>query len=136
MPTRLIQCKQAGCPALIAAGRYCPAHVTDNTVIRQRKEYDKLRDGDEHRRIYGTARWKRLRAVRLREFPFCEIGNICVRRKGHAAVSTDVHHLKGVVEFPLLAWEYSNLQAACHECHASETARNEGWARKKKEEEK
>lgn len=78
--------------------------------------------------MYGTARWKRLRAMTLAEHPFCEMAELCVQRTGHPAPATDVHHIKGVVEHPELAWEESNLLASCHECHAQHTARTEGFA--------
>jgi 5-methylcytosine-specific restriction endonuclease McrA len=54
-----------------------------------------------------------------------------VLRKGHPAPSTDVHHKIGVQERPDLAFDYDNLEAACHECHSSHTARTEGWAKPK-----
>jgi 5-methylcytosine-specific restriction endonuclease McrA len=70
----------------------------------------------------------------IRQHPYCEMESVCVERTGHAAPSTDVHHIKGVVEHPELAFEYTNLQAACHECHSQHTARTEGFAQRKKEE--
>jgi hypothetical protein len=41
----------------------------------------------------------------IRQHPYCEMESVCVERTGHAAPSTDVHHIKGVVEHPELAFE-------------------------------
>lgn len=134
MPDRLRPCKQSGCGALTKA-EYCPAHVTDNNAKRQRREFDRQRNALSHRRMYSGVRWKHLRMMRIREFPFCEMADLCVKRSGHPAPSTDVHHILGVAEHPELAFDYENLQAACHECHSAHTARNEGFARKRNEDE-
>jgi hypothetical protein len=73
--------------------------------------------------------------MKLRESPYCEMESVCVERTGRPAPSTDVHHIKGVVEFPELAFCFENLQAACHACHSQHTARTEGFAQRKREEE-
>src|SRR3981081_4140825 len=128
MPYITRRCRQTACPALVQSpAKYCESHTEDNTATRRKAEYDRQRAGEEHRRIYGTVRWKRLRACRLAEHPFCEMEDLCVRRTGHAAPRTDVHHVLGVVERPDLTYEYENLKAACHECHSAHTARTEGF---------
>jgi 5-methylcytosine-specific restriction protein A len=115
--------------------RYCVLHVEENTITRQRREFDRKRAGDEHRKLYGTARWKRLRMMKLQANPFCEIGIICdpQPKTGIRARATDVHHLQGIVEQPELAFEWSNLQSACHACHAHVTALTEGFAKPRQE---
>jgi len=132
MPHVTRPCRQRGCPAVVQSpARHCPKHLTDNTRTRQRRDYDRQRAGEEHRKLYGTARWKRLRMMKLHANPFCELGIICdpEPKTGRRAPATDVHHLQGIVEHPALAFEWSNLQAACHACHAHVTSTTEGFAR-------
>jgi 5-methylcytosine-specific restriction endonuclease McrA len=84
--------------------------------------------------MYGTARWKRLRAIVLADQPFCTSGAVCDSdNTGNRAVSTDVHHVLGVAAHPDLQWELTNLAALCHECHSSITATTEGFAVPKSE---
>jgi 5-methylcytosine-specific restriction protein A len=127
-------CKQNGCPALVRSpARYCAKHVDNNTIERQRREYDAQRYDAEHR-IYNDARWKHLRKMFLCENPFCQIAALCVQRLGHIAPATDVHHKQSVRERPDLTYEWSNLESACHECHSQHTAREQGWAKQRDEE--
>lgn len=135
MPTRLIPCKESGCSAVVAKGRYCPAHITDNAQKRKRKEFDLQRSSLSHRRIYSSLRWRALRLMFIRQHPFCQMESVCVQRTGHAAPSTDVHHVVGVQEDMSRAFDWDNLVAACHECHSQHTARTEGFAKKKEDEE-
>jgi 5-methylcytosine-specific restriction protein A len=126
------QCRQTGCAAIVQSpAHYCEAHTCANSVTRFKREYDLSRQHLSHRRIYNSLRWKQLRMMKLRENPFCEMEDVCVRRTGHPAPSTDVHHIEGVVEHPELVYTWENLQAACHECHSAHTARTEGWAKAK-----
>ena len=72
--------------------------------------------------MYGSARWKRLRAMVLADSPFCSDGSVCDPDKtGRRDVSTDVHHIVDVADNADLAWELTNLAALCHRCHAAIT---------------
>jgi len=126
-------CRQTGCPAIVRSpARYCDTHVDNNTVIRQRREFDKGRAGDEHRKLYGSARWAKLRLMKLRESPFCESGSVCdpEPKTGRRAPATDVHHVKKARDYPELFFDYDNLACLCHACHSQETARTtEGFAK-------
>ena len=57
-----------------------------------------------------TSRWKRFRRAVLARYPLCE-GAHC----GHCA--TEVHHVHRVTQRPDLAFDWSNVQSLCHDCH-------------------
>jgi len=129
-------CKKIGCPTLTDDGGYCAQHAQNNSELRQRREYDRKRNKQEHRQLYKSARWLKLRKLKLQDNPFCEMATICDPpdpvtglRSGRRAPSTDVHHRLSLVENPELAFDYHNLQAACHACHSAHTAKTEGFAR-------
>jgi 5-methylcytosine-specific restriction protein A len=104
---------------------FCDAHKQ----YEPRKRYDRERTSSPHRRMYGTARWQKLRRMKLNENPFCESGILCDQfQTGRRAVSTDVHHKLGVQDRPDLQWDFDNLEALCHECHSHFTALHEGFA--------
>jgi 5-methylcytosine-specific restriction protein A len=125
-------CKQPCCPALVKRGEgYCPKHQTNNSSLRQRREYDRQRNQQDHRAIYKTARWSRVRMMKLRQDPFCQLADVCVRRTGHPAVATVVDHIKSTAEAPELAYDMDNLRSACKPCHDARTARDQGFAKTK-----
>jgi len=135
MPLRAFKpCGKVGCQALVRGTRYCERHQTDNETIQQRREYDRQRNKEEHRAIYKSARWGRLRMMKLRESSFCELEDLCVKRTGHPAVATVVDHIKSTTEFPELAYDWDNLRSACKACHDSRTAREQGFARSRSNE--
>jgi 5-methylcytosine-specific restriction protein A len=121
-------CKQFGCTGLVKSG-YCPKHEKNNSSLRQRREYDRERNQQDHRAIYKTARWSRLRQMKLRQDPFCELADLCVKRTGHPAPATVVDHIEGTAERPDLAYDMDNLRSACKPCHDSRTARDQGFAK-------
>jgi len=75
--------------------------------------FDKIR-GTACKRGYDR-QWRKLRAVIIAQSPMCRA---CERRP-----STDVDHItpkrRGGTD------ERENLQALCHQCHASKTARGD-----------
>lgn len=70
--------------------------------------------------VYNTARWKRLRLVKLRNNPLCEV----CEKKGITKMADDVHHIQSFmsVDNPgarkALAFDYDNLMSLCDECHS------------------
>lgn len=70
--------------------------------------------------VYNTARWKRLRLVKLRDNPLCEV----CEKKGITKMADDVHHIQSFmsVDNPearkALAFDYDNLMSLCDECHS------------------
>jgi len=101
-------CSIAGCTELTAIG-LCEAHR------RERQRENALRRGKTAERGYG-ADWRRLRAVKLRTDPICEIRTHC-----HGLVASEVDHIRPVRERPDLRLEWSNLQSTCHGCHVAKT---------------
>lgn len=123
-------CGHGQCPALVTRpDKFCPKHAAKaKEAVRA---YDRERNQEEHRRIYRSARWLKLRGMKLRANPFCELADVCVKRTGHAAVATVVDHIKSTKEHPELAFTWENLRSACKACHDARTAREQGYGRKK-----
>lgn len=71
--------------------------------------------------IYQSARWKRLRQVKLEQNPVCE----CCLKRGRVADTEDIHHIISFVgvrneeERYRLAYDIDNLLAVCKQCHAA-----------------
>ncbi|MCK4302821.1 MAG: HNH endonuclease [Candidatus Eisenbacteria sp.] len=102
MPLRPLRpCAKPGCPALVRESRFCPDHAKDDPQLKTRRE--KKRDP-----FYGTAAWRKTRAIFLRRNPIC---NRC------GAVATIAHHEKEIKDGgkPLAL---GNLEALCAGCHA------------------
>lgn len=122
MPSRAQQvCNQPGCNAL-TDGRYCQAHIRDNSNRDMRQLFDKMRADDPFRALYRTAQWFRTRAAVLARDPVCKE---CKR-----AASTVVDHIVRAVIWvaehangPASFFDLDNLQGLCVSCHNSKTAK-------------
>lgn len=70
-------------------------------------------------KIYQTAKWKRLRAIKIADSPFCED---CLKN-GLVVSAQDVHHNVSFmstldpVQREFLAYDYDNLISLCKTCH-------------------
>lgn len=64
-----------------------------------------------------TTRWRKLRTQVLSNQPECQL-----RLAGCTIVATTVDHIHPLRLRPDLAYEVSNLQAACHHCNSSDGA--------------
>lgn len=79
------------------------------------------------RSVYNTQRWKRLRALKLKEQPLCEE---CLRA-GRITPAEEVHHIVSFAEYvdaderTAMAYDYDNLESICKKCHGAEHARRE-----------
>jgi 5-methylcytosine-specific restriction protein A len=114
MPMKpLHACGQPGCAALTDK-RFCPAHQRAFDSYYNKN----LRDPAERQR-YG-ADWRRTRVAYLRAHPLCEA---CLER-GLYIAATDVHHMTPLSRGG--THDVANLQALCHACHSSVTAREGG----------
>jgi 5-methylcytosine-specific restriction protein A len=102
-------CRHPGCPALVEAGGYCPAHVRERG-----RAYDERR-GTSSERGYDE-RWRRYSRGFLAMHPICSTLE-CNQPSAH----TD--HIKAVSgpDDPLF-WDATNHQPLCHSCHSRKTA--------------
>jgi 5-methylcytosine-specific restriction endonuclease McrA len=81
-------------------------------------------DKPERLDFYGSARWQRLRKMKLANNPICEV---CKRKPAQ-----HVHHLSKAREDETLRFIMENLQSICIWCHAKETQRETTASRIKK----
>jgi len=108
-------CNYQGCPELIGAGeRYCSHHKT--TVNREVK---KRRTDKEQNRFYKTARWQKLRKLKLNRDPLCEP---CLE-KGRTTPATIVHHDEEIREGGAWLPDLDELTSICLSCHSKHHAR-------------
>ena len=102
-------CAHRLCPTLIPRGqRHCPAHASAHY-----RQQDAERTNITARRLYKTARWKKIRAIVLARSPLC----ILCRRDAAREVDHKVR-----VENGGAMWDLENLQATCTPCHSRKTA--------------
>lgn len=73
----------------------------------------------KHKSVYNTARWKRVRALQLRERPLCEYCPL-----GKQAIATEVDHYIAIEDGGAV-YDHSNLRSSCKSCHSQKTARGE-----------
>src|SRR4051812_39853278 len=77
--------------------------------------YDQARREDH--RFYSSARWLKLRRLKLQINPLCEE----CERVERVTPAIDVDHIKPRREYPELELELSNLQSMCRPCHSHKT---------------
>jgi 5-methylcytosine-specific restriction protein A len=116
METRSI-CPAPGCNRITSGGR-CDQHKSNRGT-------SKNRPGDP---FYSSARWRKLRAAKLAADPLCE----CEECKAIGAITAadTVDHVKARIEYPELAFEWSNL-ASMHSDHHNRKTRREVAARRR-----
>jgi len=106
-PSRV--CLEPGCAALVASGR-CPTHS---------QQHRRLVNISALHGLYRTARWRRLRAQKLNEDPFC----VDCQAEGITRVWDELDHEvphRGDLE---LFWDETNLRGRCAEHHTVKTRR-------------
>ena len=110
-------CVHPGCGRLTDASR-CPAHQAARDAACKAAETIARRERDRGRvpcteRGYDAA-WHRVRRAFIAAHPTCSCG----------APATDVDHVVPLRDGGTHDW--SNLQALCHACHSTKTARRDG----------
>lgn len=105
----LVICNYPGCRVL-TKGKYCKEHGPSPAKKRERDPF------------LDSAEWRKLRAVKAAETPWCEE---CLAKKGVHVPMVDVDHIKPRHTFPQLALVYSNLRSLCLPCHGRKTGRGE-----------
>jgi 5-methylcytosine-specific restriction enzyme A len=112
-------CNHPGCLVLISSGeRFCERHAE-----LKEKEHDKRR-GSATSRGYDNG-WRKLRAVKARMDPLCEV---CLE-EGLVTPLAIVHHVRGVDEFPELRLRLDNLKSLCRR-HHDEVHEGGRWSEK------
>lgn len=72
-------------------------------------------------RLIHTMKWVKLRALKLKNNPFCER---CMD-EGRVSAASEVHHVVPVEnalslrDKESLMFDYHNLRALCHKCHVN-----------------
>lgn len=89
-----------------------PSHLP--TAEQQRSAYERGKPRREDIAWYQSSRWRRVRALKLREQPLCEE---CLKQDRYVAAN-QVHHLEERKDRPELAYEPTNLQCLCVSCHS------------------
>ena len=80
-------------------------------------------------KFYQSRSWRSLRLEALtRDNNECQT----CKRYGKVGEAQNVHHIKTVKEFPMLALSLSNLESICIKCHNNEHDRLNKYIRKKK----
>src|SRR6056297_3255416 len=121
MPKRLKKpCAYPGCPELIEAGHtYCEKHGAKEST-RRNKRYDENDRDPRLKKFYSSSRWRKLRDIKLKRDPICEI----CEGKGRTRIATEVDHIIPIK----VDWEkrlkLDNLQSLCHSCHMKKSQRD------------
>lgn len=108
------QCKEPGCPGLVTQykKKYCDNHKHQEIEHRHNVRVK------EKLPFYNTQQWKRVRLIKLKRDPVCEICNNELARL--------VHHIKDARNNPYLRYQLENLQSLCDSCHNKESQKERG----------
>jgi 5-methylcytosine-specific restriction endonuclease McrA len=90
-----------------------------------REEYDKTQRRTDPRlrqakAIRSSARWQRVRALKLSRDPLCE--DPYGHHAGQTMTATEVDHRLALRDRPDLAWTLDNLASLCGPCHDHKSA--------------
>ena len=83
------------------------------TEIRVALPVEVAEEKAERDKFYNSARWRKLRAEFIARHPLCQR----CEAKGETTLAKVVHHVKERLNFPALAYTWSNLEAVCNKCH-------------------
>ncbi len=81
------------------------------------KRYDVGRANNAARKIRGTMRWKRVREMAMNRCPLCFDPFQEHKRFGVVQPTDHIHHVIGINENHLLAFDLENLVGLCVQCH-------------------
>ena len=70
------------------------------------------------KQLRSSGRWRAVRALVLGQAPLCADPYSLHAATGQAVLATEVDHIVGLRDAPLLAFTLSNLQGLCAQCHA------------------
>jgi 5-methylcytosine-specific restriction protein A len=96
----------------------CQGICTGKCKQEAARQHDRSRNSDPFRRLYSTARWRRLRVRIKREQPLCKVcGNHATEEIDHV-VPARIWCARGND-----SWDQGNLQGFCSTCHHRKSAR-------------
>jgi len=118
MPTNPFahQCRVPGCSQRVTARGRCAAHAGQVDALRG------LSSDRQHKHLYDSARWKRLRAHILTTRIWCECQD-CTRESVHR-IAEVVHHVTPHGGDETLFFAEANLQPLAKQCHDQLTGRS------------
>lgn len=73
-----------------------------------------MRDNEDIRRLYRTARWRRLRQAQFGQQPLCEM---CLERED-IVIADVVHHSEGGHRNDVVRFWAGPFQSLCASCHS------------------
>lgn len=105
VPTKLkTRCRKPGCPNLTDNSRgFCDEHRGYSDRI-----YKASRRDTGEQSLYQSARWRKLRAQKLQENPFCEV---CARGKPSRITAATITHHRVPLKRGGDPYEWSNLES-------------------------
>lgn len=97
--------------------RRIPTHApTPGPSGSRHREYDANRRDEDSKRFYNSSSWRKLREIKLRQSPLCELCRQAQPRRLQRG--THVHHVVELRDDPSLGLVLENLQTLCHGCHS------------------
>lgn len=94
--------------------RRVPTYKPRIPGFSRHSEYDTARRDPEAKGFYNSSAWVKLRLMKLRRDPLCEL----CKSQGKLIAATVVHHKAELRADPELALELDNLQSLCASCHS------------------
>ena len=114
MPSKAARpCSHPRCLELVTEGSRCPAHAKQ--AWAERNARPEIR---EDKRFYDSALWKKVRASKLRQDPWCEQ----CKSEGRATPAEMVDHRVRLRDGGARVAP-DNLTSMCHACHNAKRSR-------------
>jgi len=106
-------CKFYGCKNRADFGGYCKDHKIESSV--RHKDYNKFSRNKEKGKVYGSARWKKLRLRVLQLQPLC---SRCLGLSRFNPADMVDHTVGFTDKDDPNAWDIKKLYPLCNKCHA------------------
>ncbi|WP_423252268.1 HNH endonuclease [Vibrio vulnificus] len=126
MPPRSI-CSAPSCKQIAVGNGRCNRH--QHKPKTHPKEQNSRSSTTVYDHIYQSTKWRKLRARKAKDSPLCEH---CLTYNIIKPVDV-VDHVKPLLDYPELAYVFSNLQSLCHQCHNEKTAKEAAERKKPKQ---
>ncbi|EKA7406927.1 HNH endonuclease [Vibrio parahaemolyticus] len=120
-------CSAPSCKQIAVENGRCNRHLQKPKASSKKQSCRSSTTVNEH--IYQSTKWRKLRARKAKESPLCEN---CLTYNIIKPVDV-VDHIKPLLDYPDLAYVFSNLQSLCHQCHNDKTAKETAERKKPKQ---